>query len=275
MSQNSTRQSIAADCNTIAKFLARRDLPTLSHQAIVEVSGVDQADLLILLGSAVLDTLEVTGRAYRKNLAKNLLISGGLGHSTNYLVSAVNQDNRPTGIDLSGRPEAEILADLLELWYGADRNRILLETESTNCGDNALKSLQLVEDRNIEPRHVVLVQDPTMQLRSHASFQKVWMKKQDVTFYSYAPFVPQVSVVDGQLELASQINGKPLAWDIERFITLLLGEIPRLRDDARGYGPAGKNYIVHIDIPNDVAAAYQRLHSWVEDYWPSVAQRMM
>jgi hypothetical protein len=46
-------------------------------------------------------------------------------------------------------------------------------------------------------------------------------------------------------------------WDVQRYLSLLLGEIPRLRDD--GYGPAGKNFINHVDIPASAEAAWDRL----------------
>jgi hypothetical protein len=48
-------------------------------------------------------------------------------------------------------------------------------------------------------------------------------------------------------------------WGVERFLSLLLGEIPRLRDDADGYGPKGSNFIGHVDIPGDVEAAWAHL----------------
>ena len=48
-------------------------------------------------------------------------------------------------------------------------------------------------------------------------------------------------------------------WDIGRYITLLMGEIPRLTDDKNGYGPKGTGYIAHIDIPKDVKNAFLSL----------------
>ena len=53
-------------------------------------------------------------------------------------------------------------------------------------------------------------------------------------------------------------------WSMERYITLLMGEIPRLRDDANGYGPRGKNYLAHLDIPaavNEAFAELQRIYA--------------
>jgi hypothetical protein len=41
--------------------------------------------------------------------------------------------------------------------------------------------------------------------------------------------------------------------------SLLLGEVPRLRDDADGYGPRGRNLIDHVDIPEQVLLAYRNL----------------
>ena len=46
---------------------------------------------------------------------------------------------------------------------------------------------------------------------------------------------------------------------MERYIGLLMGEISRLRDDEKGYGPKGKDYIVHIDIPDNVKKAFSEL----------------
>lgn len=54
----------------------------------------------------------------------------------------------------------------------------------------------------------------------------------------------------------SELHG---VWDVERYISLLLGEIIRLRDDENGYGPKGKNFIDHVDIPPGIEEAWARL----------------
>ena len=38
-----------------------------------------------------------------------------------------------------------------------------------------------------------------------------------------------------------------------------MGEIQRLRDDENGYGPRGKGFLGHVDIPDEVEAGWQRL----------------
>ncbi|MGT9855229.1 YdcF family protein, partial [Citrobacter freundii complex sp. 2025EL-00205] len=41
--------------------------------------------------------------------------------------------------------------------------------------------------------------------------------------------------------------------------SLITGELPRLRDDATGYGPCGRDFIAHVDIPQDVEQAWLQL----------------
>ena len=53
--------------------------------------------------------------------------------------------------------------------------------------------------------------------------------------------------------------------DIEKYISLLMGEIPRLLDDTNGYGPNGKNYIAHVDIPINVLKAFKELKEEYRD----------
>ena len=89
-----------------------------------------------------------------------------------------------------------------------------------------------------------------------ALFQKQ-LQTTDVTIINYAAYMVNVIVNDG--ELAYYPPGIWGMWDIDRYISLLLGEIPRLTDDANGYGPKGKNYLAHVDIPRDVSNAFHDL----------------
>ena len=44
-----------------------------------------------------------------------------------------------------------------------------------------------------------------------------------------------------------------------RYLALILGELPRLADNPQGYGPQGKGFIAHVDIPPYIAQAWQTL----------------
>ncbi|WEQ52803.1 hypothetical protein LV478_04460 [Komagataeibacter oboediens] len=49
---------------------------------------------------------------------------------------------------------------------------------------------------------------------------------------------------------------------LERFISLVMGEIPRLRDDENGYGPKGKGFIPHIEIPHSTEKSFYEIISY-------------
>jgi uncharacterized SAM-binding protein YcdF (DUF218 family) len=146
--------------------------------------------------------------------------------------------------------------ELLVRWHGIDANALVLGTTSTNCGANAEEAYRLLEDIDASARDIVLIQDPTMQRRTAASFRRVWGADADTRFINAPPFVPAVTVVDDRLAFDGPAAGR---WPIERFIELVMGEIPRLRNDEHGYGPRGAGYIAAVDIPPTVDAAYQRL----------------
>ena len=63
------------------------------------------------------------------------------------------------------------------------------------------------------------------------------------------------SILCGGDVLANAIRNKVA----KRYVNLLMGEIPRLSDDKNGYGPKGKNFIAHVDIPMDVKTAFDEL----------------
>ena len=73
---------------------------------------------------------------------------------------------------------------------------------------------------------------------------------------AYATYAVRVEAGEEGLCFADHPLGM---WDMERYLTLLMGEIPRLEDGPEGYGPSGRGYLVHVDIPDAVRAAWERL----------------
>ncbi|WP_437680294.1 YdcF family protein [Sorangium sp. So ce131] len=251
----------ARHVNLISRFLAVRDIPSLTAEACERAFGRPRADLLILLGSGVLATAERAAEAYGRGLADRLMIAGGIGHSTVHLVNAVKASRKYAGIDAAGKPEAVILAEVARIHAGVDVREVVLEVESTNCGNNATFALRVLKERGLRPETILLMQDPTMQRRTGASFEKAWSDGQErARLVNYAAFVPEVEARDGALRLtaACEQEAAPL-WEMERFLSLLSGEIPRLHDDENGYGPRGKGFIGHVDVPDEVLNAYRAL----------------
>ncbi|GAA0070988.1 hypothetical protein UT300003_25120 [Clostridium sardiniense] len=46
---------------------------------------------------------------------------------------------------------------------------------------------------------------------------------------------------------------------MNRYLSLIMGEIPRLLDNKEGYGPNGRGFIVHVEISKNVLKSYERL----------------
>jgi len=244
-----TPEDVAA-ANRIAAFLA---LDTL-HGNI---------DLVILAGNAILATAEgAFDLACNENVP--VLITGGIGHSTDLLTQAVRACPVYVSIATDGRPEADVLADVAREIWGLAPNQVMVETQSTNCGENAIFSLRRLDDLGLRPQRAVLVQDPLMQRRSEASFTRAWRDSAWPTaFLDWPVFVPQLAIRDGVVDYR---DGSPKGlWSPQRFVSLLMGEIPRLRDDENGYGPRGRGFISHVDIPSDVLAAYGHLSRALAD----------
>ena len=216
------------DLQTLLDFLAPED-------------AFDCAEVLVLLGSALPCAAQYAAKLNREKQFWHFVISGGVGHSTALLRQAVRSLPDYAGLEVEGRAEAEIFADILRRSGGPCR--MLIEGESTNCGDNAVRTRALLERRGLRPRTIALIQDPTMQRRSAASFARVFP---EARIFCAPPFRPSP-------------DSAPLYGSRERLIQLALGEIPRLRDDEQGYGPRGRGYIVHVDIPEEVERAWERL----------------
>ena len=98
------------------------------------------------------------------------------------------------------RREADIFKDILVDYYDVSEDDIILENQSTNCGDNALKSVNLLDNLHIKYNSIMLIQDPTMQLRSYASFYK-YLKDRNTIIINYSPFIPEL---DGNMNFINK-----------------------------------------------------------------------
>jgi hypothetical protein len=232
------------DLTVLAGFLARRDEPALTPD--------HPADVLVLCGSAVLRSLTVAADALRGGAVTRILVTGGVGHSTAYLREAVAAHPVYGDTEAAGRAEAAIIAEILVRHLGVPPDLVRTEERSTNCGENAELSLRALAAQHEASRSVVVVQDPTMQRRTHAAFER-WRRAGGPELRSHAPFVPVVGAHG-----AGESADHPV-WTLDRFRELVLGEVSRLTDDEHGYGPRGTGFIVHVDLPDDVVAASARL----------------
>jgi len=241
-------ETTLAAANTLGEWLAQNDFAGKPTPV--------RADVVILAGNAVMPTIDA---ACSLAAAQNtpLMLTGGVGHSTTFLYTAIARHPRYNVLRTTGRSEAAIMADIGRRFWNLDESQLLIEDKSTNCGENAHFSVDLLLSRGIKPKTAMVVQDPTMQRRTVATFARVSQQCTDAPHWlSWPGFTPRLCNTAAGLAFQPQQEG---LWPVDRYLSLMMGEVPRLRDDATGYGPKGRDFLVHVDFPPAVEAAWQVL----------------
>ena len=261
------------DANIVASYLAQyMGSPihiTNGHTAIV------------LVGSAILPTMRAVFD-YLLNIditptsSLTLVLCGGIGHSTTLLRDAICEAYpNISREEVEGLAEARIFEKAMRLaWPGLcdriDQGKIgyMVEGESTNCGANANLAVDLMLSRGISPENLIIVQDPTMMRRTIASFEKAYdtleTQSRPKTIIPWSTFTPHLSLnheetnwdISDFCDKNASVNE---LWAMDRFLGLIIGEIARLNDDVDGYGPNGKGFIGHVDVPEDVLESWTRI----------------
>lgn len=243
-------QKIANDINLLSEFCGKRDINKLSKDELMKHFGISCADVLILFGGSILEGCNVCGEGMKSGIAKELILVGGEGHTTEALRQVIKKECPE--IQTANKTEAVLMGEYLNLKYNI--KDYYLETKSTNCGNNVTYVLELLKENNIKAKNIIIIQDSTMQQRMDAGFRKY---SDDINIINYAPYKAKVVVKNDKLAFEeSNILGM---WNLEKYISLLMGEIPRLHDDENGYGPNGTDYIAHVHVPSDVLKAFENL----------------
>ena len=237
-------ETTLAAVNALGRWLAQNEFEGKPLPA--------QADGILLAGNAVMPTIDAACELAATNKLP-LVISGGIGHSTPFLYSAIARHPRYNKVRTTGRTEAAIIGDIARQFWKIPAEKVILEERSTNCGENARFSLALLRERGVALKTLVVVQDPTMQRRTMATFARVLAESHtDLFCVSYPGFTPILE--NGSHGLRFQLKREGL-WPVERYLSLLPGELARLRDDSQGYGPNGRDFIAHVDMPDEIARA--------------------
>lgn len=243
-------EEVARDMNVIAGFVGARDVDALVPSELERVIGEPRADVMALFGGSIIAGADVLADAMRAGAARAYVIVGGAGHTTETLRARVRELCPDLGV-ADDAAEAEVFSAYVERRHGLAAD--LLETRSTNCGNNITYLRDLLAARGVPCRSIVLAQDATMQRRMAAGAE---LEMPGVRVVSYATYRVDVVVRDGGLAFDREPLGM---WDMHRYRELLMGEIPRLTDDERGYGPRGAGFIAHVDVPGEVRDAWERL----------------
>lgn len=243
-------ENIVNAINILGQFCGKRDVAELTSEQLQKKYGITQADVMVLFGGSIMCGGDVLAKAIKEKVAKTYVIVGGAGHTTETL--RVKMHKEFPDIETDNLPEAQVFAQYLWHQYGLKPD--FLECNSTNCGNNITNLLDLLKENRIAYRNIILSQDATMQNRMEAGLKKY--VGNDIQIINYAVYSAKVVVKNNALAYDKKIWGM---WDIDRYISLLMGEIPRLSDDENGYGPNGKGFIAHVEIPPEVRNAFDEL----------------
>lgn len=239
---------IARDVNALAAFCGPRDVATLDRPTVEAAAG-GPVDAVILFGGSILAGAAVLARAITGRVAATSMIVGGEGHTTGALRTAMAE--RTGWPDVARMSEAALFRRYLEERFGLSVD--LLEEESTNCGNNVSNALAVLRAAGVPVRRLLLLQDATMQLRMAAGFGR---HAPEVRLVNYATYRTRLVPDEEGLRYESPPEGM---WRVDRYVGMLLGEIPRLLDTPSGYGPSGAGFLAHVDVPDAVLAAHARV----------------
>ena len=253
-------QKTADAINCLGAFCGKQNLSQLTLKSLQYQFKLKQVDALVLFGGSILAGGDIFAQGIKQNIAKKNIIVGGYGHTTDALIkqaipylSTVKKTGTKTETNSKMKlSEAEIFQTYIKQAYNVEAD--YLEIYSTNCGNNITNLLNLFKEKSLDVHSIILIQDATMSYRMEAILRRQTQKIS--TIINYPAYETKVIVKNQQLVFEMQPKGM---WSINHYVSLLLGEIPRLTDNKNGYGPNGTNYLIHVDIPREVQIAFDYL----------------
>lgn len=187
--------------------------------------SLTQAGCILVLGSNDVRVAAYAAQLYHQGLAPVMIFSGGRGRFTQDFTTSEAETFAQVAIDL-----------------GVPQQDILLETQSTNSGENIRFSAALIEQHGLQIQSVLLVQKPYMERRALATFQRQWPNS-DV----------HASVTSTGSDFYDFCNEQLLMPEV---IDALIGDFERIK-----HYPA-KGFQAEQEIPDEVEEAYQALVSF-------------
>jgi uncharacterized SAM-binding protein YcdF (DUF218 family) len=182
-----------------------------------------KCDAIFALCSLDTRVAERAAQLYLDGLGEYLIFSGSVGKLTEGKFA---------------KSEAETFADIA-LAMGVPQDKIILEDKSTNTGENIQFTYNLLKDKKLLAKSLILVQKPYMERRTYATFKKQWP---DSTTQIYVTS-PQISYEDYFNETCPK----------DLVLNIMVGDLQRMRE----YPKLG--YQIDQEIPDDVWNSFRQL----------------
>lgn len=187
---------------------------------------LQKADLIFVLCSHDIRVAEYASELYLSGWAPYILFSGGVAHQNDLLRTSWNM------------AEADKFAEIA-MEKGVPKDKILIENKATNTGENFRLSYELLKEKKIPHKKIIIAQKPYMLRRAYATFMKQWPgERVDVVLTS-----PPLTFLDYPNEEISK----------DKLINIIVGDVERIKV----YPEMG--FQVSQDIPDDVWEAYEEL----------------
>lgn len=183
-----------------------------------------KADCILVLGSHDTRVAIRGAQLFLDGWAPLLVFSGGLGRLTE---------------GMWDQPEADKFAEIA-INMGIPQDKIIIENQSTNTGENILFTKQKFEAMDIHAERFIIVQKPYMERRAYAMFKNFWPDKEVVVTS------PQIAFED----YCSDNNGEITK---EMVINIMVGDLQRIRIYEE------KGFQIHQEIPDYVWDAFKQL----------------
>lgn len=182
---------------------------------------LEKADGIFVLGSHDTRVAEYGAWLYLDGWAPLLIMSGGVGSLTEGMWQT---------------SEAEHFASIA-VRMGVPQDKILIESKSTNTGENIRYTKSLLEEKGMLVKKLILVQKPYMERRTYATFVKQWP---GMNFVVTSPPIPFDEYPNDEISL-------------KQVIAIMVGDLQRIRD----YPDQG--FQIEQEIPATVWEAYEEL----------------
>lgn len=193
----------------------------LNHQ-------IKPVDIIFVLGSRDDRVATYAATLYKDGLAPCIVVSGGVSHKNDLLKTSWGQ-----------KTEADHFASIL-IQQNVPAERMLVESNAKNTGENILFTHSLLSEKNIYPKSIILVQKPYMERRTYATFMKQWPGAEDI----------EVMVASPNHTFDEYISADQ---PVETVISIMVGDLQRIIE----YPKLG--YQIYQKVPQTVLDSYDYL----------------
>jgi uncharacterized SAM-binding protein YcdF (DUF218 family) len=168
---------------------------------------------------------EYAAQLFLDEWAPLLIFSGGAGAITKRMFTEAEADRFAA----------------IAIGVGVPADRIIVENQSTNTGENVQFTRELLAARLIDARSFILVQKPYMERRTFATFRRVWPE-------------PNVCVTSPRVSLDQYLTSYANeALSADDVISIMVGDLQRIRLYP------DKGFQIPQPIPDEVWVAFREL----------------